>query len=61
VNGNIQGDIRCLDGSSYTLTIPLAANPSYTIAAGNTQWVPGLGTWQGSATAPGCSSSGMTR
>ena len=54
VNGNIQADIRCFDGSSYTLTIPLPANQSYAIAAGNTQWVPGQGIWQGSATAPGC-------
>src|SRR6185437_4610861 len=29
VNGNIQADIRCFDGSSYTLTIPLPANQSY--------------------------------
>jgi hypothetical protein len=54
VNGNIQADVRCFDGSSYTLTIPLPANQSYTIPAGNGQWVPGQGTWQGSATAPGC-------
>lgn len=54
VNGNIQADVRCFDGSSYTLTIPLPANQSYAIPAGNSQWIPGQGTWQASATAPGC-------
>lgn len=54
VNGDIQADIRCFDGSSYTLTIPLAHNQSYMIPAGEGQWLPGKGTWQGAATAPGC-------
>ncbi|MGH8295953.1 MAG: hypothetical protein ACRETZ_10745, partial [Steroidobacteraceae bacterium] len=54
VHGDIQADIRCFDGSSYTLTLPLGANQSYTIPAGSGQWVPGKGTWQGSATATGC-------
>ncbi|MHB8815413.1 MAG: glucuronyl esterase domain-containing protein [Steroidobacteraceae bacterium] len=53
-NGRITADVRCFDGSSYSLTIPLPANQSYTIPAGNSQWVPGQGTWQASATAPGC-------
>lgn len=34
VNGTIQADIACQGGSSYTLTIPLAAQ-SYSIAAGD--------------------------
>jgi glucuronyl esterase-like protein len=53
-NGRITADVRCFDGSSYSLTIPLPANQSYTIPAGNSQWLPGQGTWQASATAPGC-------
>jgi hypothetical protein len=56
VNGNIQADIWCLDGSSYTMTVPLPANQPYSIPAGDSRWVPGRGTYQGSAAAPGCSS-----
>ena len=61
VNGNVQTDVRCFDGSSYTLTIPLTANQSYSIPAKESFWVPGPGiqspdTYQGSATATGCSS-----
>jgi hypothetical protein len=64
VNGNVQTDVRCFDGSSYTLSIPLTANQSYSIPANNLfdfSWVPGPfiqspATYQGSATAPGCSS-----
>ncbi|MGH8170687.1 MAG: hypothetical protein ACRETJ_09150, partial [Steroidobacteraceae bacterium] len=33
VNGKITADIRCLDGSSYSLTLPLPANQAYPIAA----------------------------
>jgi hypothetical protein len=54
VNGNIQADIRCFDGNFYTLTIPLTANQSYAIAAGNGEWTPENGALQASATAPGC-------
>jgi hypothetical protein len=61
VNGNVQTDIRCFDGSSYTLTIPLPTNQSYSISSKDSSWVPGPGilrpdTYQGSAVAPGCSS-----
>ncbi|MDI3254705.1 MAG: hypothetical protein QJR10_07995 [Bacillota bacterium] len=55
VQGNVQADIWCLDGSSYTMTIPLPANQSYSIPAGSPLWVPGRGTFQGSAQASGCS------
>lgn len=55
-NGKITADIHCLDGSSYSLTIPLPANQSYTIAANSMLWVPGQGSWQGSGTAAGCAS-----
>jgi hypothetical protein len=56
VNGTIQADVWCLDGSSYTMTIPLPANQSWSVPAGNSSWIPAWGTYQGSATAPGCSS-----
>ncbi len=32
-NANVQTDVSCPDGSSYTLTIPLAQNQSYSIQA----------------------------
>ena len=53
-NGKITADVRCFDGSSYSLTIPLPKNQSYAIPAGGSQWVPAPDTWQASATAPGC-------
>ena len=53
-NGRITADVRCFDGSSYSLSIALPANQSYTIPAGSRQWVPGADTWQASAIAPGC-------
>lgn len=53
-NGRITADVRCFDGSSYSLTIPLPRNQSYSIPADSSQWVPGAGTWQGSATSTGC-------
>lgn len=39
VNGTIQADVACLNGSSYTLTIPLAAQ-SFSIAAGDNSLYP---------------------
>lgn len=54
VNGAITADVRCFDGTSYTLTIPLPASQSYAIPADDRLWVPGQGTWQGSVTAPEC-------
>jgi len=55
VSGNVQADVRCSDGSSYTLTIPLPANQSYSIPANSNAWVPEATTHQGSAAAPACS------
>jgi hypothetical protein len=54
VSGNVQADIRCFDGTSYTLTIPFATNQSYSIPAGLTSFVPDPWTPQGSATASHC-------
>lgn len=54
VNANVQADVDCADGSSYTLTIPLAANQSYSIPANSKAWVPDADIHQGSAAAPVC-------
>ena len=57
--GNVQMDVLCLDGSSYTLTVPLPAGQSWSIPANSSEWVPGKGVYQGSATAPGCGNMGL--
>ena len=54
VNGNVQADVHCADGSSYTLRIPLADKQDYSIPAGSNAWVGGSGAPQGTATAAGC-------
>ncbi len=54
VNGNVQADIRCGDGSSYTLTIPLTANQSYSIPANSNAWISNSSGPQGSVTALAC-------
>lgn len=57
LNGDVQTDVHCADGTSYTLTIPLAANQSYPIAANSSAWIVSPGTSQGSATAAACGAS----
>ena len=62
-NGNIQMDVSCLDGSSYTLKIQLSAE-TYSIPANNNEWIPSAVqnsplVYQGSATNPGCSNGGQ--
>lgn len=57
--GNVQTDISCPDGSSYTLQVPLP-DQSYSIAAGDNSWYPSPNqksplVYQGSATANACS------
>jgi hypothetical protein len=54
VNGNVQADIRCFDGRSYTLTIPLPTNQSYEIPADEKSFFPDPTALQGSATATQC-------
>lgn len=54
ISGNVQADVHCADGSSYTLRIPLTANQSYSIPANSNAWVSSAGVPQGSATAAGC-------
>lgn len=51
---SVQADVRCSDGSSYTLTIPMPENQTYSIPAKNQSFFPKKGTFQGSATAGGC-------
>lgn len=55
VSGNVQADVRCFDGSSYTLTIPFPTNQSYPIPANVADFSPDPTTFQGSATATQCS------
>lgn len=55
-NANIQTDVLCRDGSSYTLAIPLTVDQTYSFAANNSQYQPSPAAWQGSTTNPGCSS-----
>jgi hypothetical protein len=54
VSGNVQADVRCFDGRSYTLTIPFPPNQSYSIAANDDSFVPDRRTFQGSAIATQC-------
>lgn len=56
---NVQTDISCPDGSSYTLRVPLPS-ASFSIAAGDNSWLPSPNqksalVYQGSTTAAGCS------
>jgi hypothetical protein len=47
-----EADVSCLDGTSYTMTVPV---PDGTTAIPtNSSWVPSPQMWQGSAAAPGC-------
>src|SRR2546430_1371714 len=63
--GNVQTDVSCPDGSSYTLAIPLP-NQSYSIAANDNAWWPASNqnsplVYQGSATATACSGGGVIK
>jgi hypothetical protein len=55
VNGNVQADVRCFDGTSYTLTIPFPANDATQVPANRNNFFPSPSTNQGSATASQCS------
>lgn len=50
--GYVEADVTCLDGTSYTMTIPVP-DASVSIPT-NSSWAPAPNTWQGSAAAPGC-------
>jgi hypothetical protein len=56
---NVQTDVSCPDGSSYTLAVPLP-DQAYSIAASDNNWYPwpnqkSSSVYQGSATATSCS------
>lgn len=55
VSGNVQADVLCFDGRSYTLSIPFPENESIAIAAGDQSFHPDRSIFQGSATSTGCS------
>jgi hypothetical protein len=51
---SVQADVRCSDGSSYTLTIPMPENQTYSIPANSHSFFPKKGVFQSSATAGVC-------
>jgi len=54
VNGNVQADVHCFDGTSYTLTIPFPANQSTAVPANRNNFFPSPAN-PASATASRCS------
>ena len=50
--GYVEADVSCIDGTSYTMTIPVP--DGNTAIPTNSSWAPSPQVWQGSATAPGC-------
>jgi hypothetical protein len=54
VSGNVQADVRCFDGRSYTLTIPFPTNQSYSIPANEALFFPDRTIFQGSAITTQC-------
>jgi hypothetical protein len=51
----VETDVKCFDGTSYTLSIPMPEGQTYTVPAGSHLFVPGPTVYQGSTTAPACS------
>jgi hypothetical protein len=51
----VETDVKCFDGTSYTLTIPMPEGQTYAVDANSNRFVPGPTVYQGSATAPACS------
>ena len=50
----VETDVKCFDGTSYTLSIPLPEGQTYALPANSRLFVPGPGVYQGSAPAPAC-------
>ena len=50
--GYVEADVSCIDGTSYTMTIPVP--DGNTAIPTNSSWAPSPAVWQGSAAAPGC-------
>jgi hypothetical protein len=59
VNGNVQADIRCFDGTSFTLSIPFPMGQTYSIEANTNAFVPDPTTFQGAASASQCPGHGV--
>jgi len=57
VTGDVEADVACADGTSYTLRVPVTPNQSYAVPANSNAWVSGGGTPQGTATAASCGAS----
>lgn len=51
---SVQADVRCSDGSSYTVTIPMPEDQTYSISANNRSFFPRKGVFQASSTAGQC-------
>ncbi len=51
----VETDVKCFDGTSYTLSIPMPEGQTYSVPADSRSFVPGLSVYQGSAAAPVCS------
>ena len=54
VSGNVQADVLCFDGRSYTVTIPFSNNESVQIPTGDQSFYPNAKTFQGSVVSTGC-------
>lgn len=54
-SGNVQADIRCFDGTSYTVQLPMPENQSYAIPANRNNFYPDPSTLQGTAVPATCS------
>lgn len=50
----VETDVRCFDGTSYTLSIPMPEGQTYTVPANSSHFVPGPGVFQASTTAAAC-------
>jgi hypothetical protein len=53
-SGSVQADVRCNDGRSYILTMPLPTNASTSIPEGDESFFPDSTNSQGAAVATGC-------
>lgn len=50
----VETDVKCFDGTSYTLSIPMPEGQTYTVPANSPLFVPGPNVYQASAAAPAC-------
>ena len=51
----VETDVKCFDGTSYTLSIPMPEGQTYTVPARSPLFVPGPNVYQGSAATSACS------